>query len=152
MKEWWMALNTGMFQREFSFSLPKIRDWDRGSPSSRTRTLNIVLKQHFSGLRRNIFKSWNCPVINLIENLWHDMKIELSSASEQQSVRCPADLGEDAAACGVWQPSVMDMLQSYQKLLWAPVDWRTYDLVIHPVNNLFWSCNAHPVIVPLWPY
>ena len=54
LMEWWTALNTGKFLRETCFSLPEIWDWDGGSPSSRTMTLSIVLKQHSSGLRGNI--------------------------------------------------------------------------------------------------
>jgi hypothetical protein len=49
-----MALNTGKFLRETCFSLPEISDWDRGSPSSRTMTLSILLKQHSSSLKGNI--------------------------------------------------------------------------------------------------
>ena len=55
LKEWWMALNTGKFLRETCFSLPEIWDWDGGSPSSRTMTLSILLKQHASGVLQ---KAW----------------------------------------------------------------------------------------------
>jgi hypothetical protein len=41
---------------EIYFSLPEISDWDGGSPSSRTMTLSILLKQ---GERGNIYMSWN---------------------------------------------------------------------------------------------
>ena len=54
LKVWWMALNTWKFLRETCFSLPEIWDWDGDSPSSRTMTLSILLKQHSSGLRGNI--------------------------------------------------------------------------------------------------
>ena len=41
------------------FSHPEIWDWDGASPSSRAMTLSILLKQHSSGLRGNIYMSWN---------------------------------------------------------------------------------------------
>ena len=39
---------------EMCFILPDIWDWDGGSPSSRTITLSILLKQRSNGLRGNI--------------------------------------------------------------------------------------------------
>ena len=54
LKEWWTALNTGTFLRETSSSLPEVWDRHGGSPSGRTMTLSILLKQHSSGIRGNI--------------------------------------------------------------------------------------------------
>ena len=75
LKEWWIVLNTGKFLRETCFSLTEIWDWEGGSPSSRTMTLSILLKQHLSGLRGNLnVLEWSglSPDLNPIENLWYD--------------------------------------------------------------------------------
>ena len=66
--QWMMdALNTGKFLRETCFSLQEIWDWDGGSPSSRTMTLSILLKQHSSGLRVLNVLEW--PDLNPIESV-----------------------------------------------------------------------------------
>ena len=82
LKEWWIALNAGNVLRETCFSLQEIWDWDGGSPSSRTMTLSILLKQHLSGLIKgkdlNVLEWPNeSPDFNPIENLWYDLKIAI---------------------------------------------------------------------------
>lgn len=74
----WMVLNTGVFLTKTCFRWSMIWDWDRGSPSNRTMTPSMQLKQHdwFKVKRVHVLEQPSqIPDLNPTEPLRSDLKI-----------------------------------------------------------------------------